>query len=150
MNFGFLASLITFALLISYNIKRYSKRGRNQDSDFWSREARANSVRRKSLDGLNYVRIPLESFPTHLLNEDSTVMECIEIIEALTSRKIVNLTGWSNTDLKLAYGTANITALSQYDQNFTLLVQTLQKWAEALHRANSRPCSSRSRSPRPP
>ena len=132
MNFGFLASLITFALLISYNIKRYSKRGRNQDSDFWSREARANSVRRKSLDGLNYVRIPLESFPTHLLNEDSSVMECIEIIEALTSRKIVNLTGWSNKDLKLEYGTANITQLSEYDQNYTLLARTLQKWADIL------------------
>lgn len=138
MNLGFLASFITFAILISYNIKRQAKRGKNQEADFWSRESRANSVRRKPLDGLNYVKIPLESFPTHLLNEDPSVMECIEVVESLTSQKIVNLTGWSNTELKLEYGTANITALSEYDQNYTLLVRTLQKWADALMEAGYR------------
>ena len=39
-------------------------------------------------------------------------------------------------DLKLEYGTANINDLSQYDQNYTLLVRTLQKWAEALAAAD--------------
>lgn len=132
MKLGFLASFITFAILISYTIKKQARRGKNQEADFWSRESRANSVRRKPLDSLNYVKIPLESFPTHLLNEDSSVMECIEVVESLTSQKIVNLTGWSNTELKLEYGTANITVLSEYDQNYTLLVRTLQKWADAL------------------
>ena len=47
----------------------------------------------------------------------------------------MNFAGLTNTDLKLAYGTANISILSQYDQNFTLLVQTLQKWARTLHEA---------------
>lgn len=132
MKFGFLASFITFAIFISFTIKRQARRDRNLDRDFWAREAQANSVRRKSLDGLHYIKIPLESFPTHLLGDDSTVMECVEIMESLTSRKIVNLTGWSNTDLKLEYGTANITELTEYDQNYTLLVRTLQRWADVL------------------
>ena len=132
MNIGFLASFITFCLIVTHNIKKQARNGRKQEKSFWARESEANSVRRKPLDGLPYIKIPLESFPTHLLNEDSTVMECIEIIEALTSRKIVNLTGWSNTDLKLEYGTANITELSEYDQNYTLLARTLQKWADIL------------------
>ena len=62
-------------------------------------------------NSLRYIKIPLETFPTHLLNDDAAVMECIETIESLTSMKIVNLTGWSNTDLKLEYGTANINDL---------------------------------------
>ena len=127
MNFGFLASFITFSLLVSYTVRKQGKKRRKNDSDFWAREERANSVRRKPLDGLNYIKIPLERFPTHILNEDSTVMECIGIVESLTDKKIVNLTGWTNTDLKLEYGTANITQLSEYDQNYTLLVRTLQK-----------------------
>ena len=136
MNLGFLASFIVLALLVSFNAKRYSKRSKLDEKEFWARETRANSVRRKSLDGLRYIKIPLETFPTHLLNDDAAVMECIETIESLTSMKIVNLTGWSNTDLKLEYGTANINDLSQYDQNYTLLVRTLQKWAEALAAAD--------------
>ncbi len=132
MNIGFLASFITFSLLVSHNIRKQAKKRRKDNDNFWEREARSNSVRRKSLDGLNYVTIPLERFPTHILNENSTVMECIGIVESLTDQKIVNLTGWTNTDLKLEYGTANITPLSEYDQNYTLLVRTLQKWADVL------------------
>lgn len=132
MKIGFLASFITFVLLVSYNIRRYTKSSRRQEKDFWAREAEANAVRRKPLDSLIYIKIPLESFPTHLLNEDAEVLECIEILQSLTSQKIVNLTGWSNTDLKLEYGAANLPALSEYDQNYTLLARTLQKWADKL------------------
>ncbi len=135
MNIGFLASFITFCLLVSYNIKKQARKRKRDEKDFWAREAEANSVRRKPLDGLPYIKIPLERFPTHLLNDSAEVLECIDVIESLTSRKIVNLTGWTNTDLKLEYGAANITELSEYDQNYTLLARTLQKWADALTEA---------------
>ena len=64
--------------------------------------------------------------------------ECKEILRSLSTHKIVNLTGYTNTDLKLSYGTANITCLTEYDQNYTLLVSTLQKWAEALYRGGAK------------
>lgn len=132
MNPAFFASFIALILLITVSIKRQAKRTRQKEEDFWSRERRANAIRRKPLDNLKYVKIPLETFPTHLLNEDPQVLECIDILETLTSRNIVNFTGFSNTDLKLEYGTANIEALTEYDQNYTLLVRTLQKWADLL------------------
>lgn len=132
MNIGFLASFITFSLLVYYNVRKQKKKGRKQEDEFWARESAANSVRRKPLDGLPFIKIPLESFPTHLLNDNPEVLECIDMMEFLSDKKIVNLTGWSNTDLKLEYGTANITALSEYDQNYTLLARTLQKWADLL------------------
>ena len=132
MNLFLLASLIVLVVFISYNIKKQSKARSATEEAFWARERQSNSVRRKSLDNLTYVKIPLETFPTHLMNDNSDVMECIEILESLTSQKIVNLTGWSNTDLKLEYGTANLTLLSEYDQNYTVLVRTLQKWADLL------------------
>lgn len=132
MNFIILASSIIVVVLISIGKRRQKKVSAEQEESFWERERRANSVRRKSLDDLNYITIPLETFPTHILQQDRVVMECIEILESLTSQKIVNFTGYSNTDLKLEYGTANISLLSEYDQNFTVLVRTLQKWADVL------------------
>lgn len=132
MNLAFLASFIAFILIITINIKRQSKSAREIEKNFWEREHESNSVRKKPLDSLNYITIPLEIFPTHILQEDQTVMECIDIMETLTSQKIVNLTGYSNTDLKLEYGTANLTVLTEYDQNYTVLVRTLQKWADIL------------------
>ncbi len=132
MNLVILASLIVFILFLSIRLKRQSKARQENEKNFWERERLANSVRKKPLDNLNYIHIPLETFPTNILQEDEAVLECIDLMESLTSQKIVNLTGYSNTDLKLEYGTANITVLTEYDQNYTLLVRTLQKWADAL------------------
>ena len=104
-----------------------------EQQSFWQKEHSANSVRKKSLEGLNYLSIPLEQLPTKAHSEDSFIMEYIETLSTLSGCKIVNFTGISNTDLKLTYGTANITVLTEYDQNYTILVTTLQKWADKLY-----------------
>lgn len=132
MSFTILASLIIFSLTLRHILKRQSKQEVQSSQSFWERERQSNSVRRKPLDALEYITVPLEQFPTQILRENSTVAECIETLEILSDQKIVNLTGISNTDLKLEYGTANITLLMEYDQNYTLLVRTLQKWADIL------------------
>lgn len=136
MNLLILASLIVFSLTLAYMLKRTKRKEAEAEQSFWERERQANSVRRKSLEHLNYISIPLETLPTSLLRDDPTVAECVELLQNLSGESIVNLTGYSNTDLKLEYGTANITALSEYDQNYTLLVRTLQKWADILLEKN--------------
>lgn len=132
MTLALLASLIIFSLTLKHALKRQSQKQSQVTQSFWERERQSNSVRRKPLDNLEYITIPLDRFPIRLLEDNSTVAECIEILKTLSGLKIVNLTGYSNTDLKLEYGTANITALTEYDQNYTLLVRTLQKWADIL------------------
>ena len=61
------------------------------------------------------------------------VKDCHETLRELSQNPIVNLTGISNTDLKLKYGAPNIELLSQYDQRYTVLARTLQAWAAALY-----------------
>ncbi len=133
MNLTFFATFIIFTSILSMTIKRHNRSEKKQREQFWEREERANQVRRKPLDDLDYVTIPLEELPTAVMAEDPVVRDCLDMLHSLSHEKIVNLAGYTNTDLKLTYGTANITVLSQYDQSFTLLAQTLQKWAEALH-----------------
>lgn len=135
MNLWYLASLFMLIFIISHNIKKQKRQKAQEEESFWAKEARANSVRRKSLDGLHYIRISMEDFPTNLLSDDSAVTECIDILQTLSTQPIVNLTGYTNTDLKLEYGAANLTKLMEYDQNYTLLVRTLQKWADLLMEA---------------
>lgn len=167
----FLSSLISFCLLIFLLNKRHSKMEKSMKDAFWKREEEANHTRRKSLDNLPYITIPLEELPLacHITDDTADIRntndtadvrntgdaadvrnigdtaaneaiseECKEILRSLSTQKIVNLTGYTNTDLKLSYGTANITCLTEYDQNYTLLVSTLQKWAEALYRGGAK------------
>ena len=111
------------------------KRETSAQDDFWAREQAANSTRRKPLDDLDYIRLPLNDFPMNLLQDVPKVDDYKQIIRSLSELPIVNFTGISNTELKLRYGAPNITLLTSYDQNYTLLVRTLQQWAEALYGA---------------
>lgn len=128
----FLSSLIVFCILIAYENRKHRKMQEKFEKDFWERESLANSTRKKSLEHLAYITIPFSSLPTKTMKDDEKVTEYLTLLSDLATQKIVNLTGFTNTDLKLEYGAANITYLSEYDQNYTLLARTLQSWAEAL------------------
>lgn len=133
MKLPVLASFIILLAIISRLIKKSSRSMEAEQQSFWSKERESNNVRKKSLDTLNYVTIPFDKLPCQVHSDHDMVNECLSTLHTLAERKIVNLTGFTNTELKLTYGTANITALTEYDQNFTVLVTTLQKWAETLY-----------------
>ena len=134
MNLLFLASFILFLIWFTIRMHVQKKKEKNFNADFWERESQANTVRRKSLDNLNYITIPLSDLPIDR-SASEEIHDCIRTIQELSEKKIVNLNGISNTDLKLTYGAPNLTLLSEYDENFTLLISTLQKWATLLYDA---------------
>ena len=133
MKFPFLATFILFIVLFNIRIRLVSRKEEQKEEKFWDRELRSNSVRKKSLDTLEYVHLPYDLLPFGTAGDDENLKEIEDELTALKDLKIVNLTGITNTDLKLEYGTANITALTEYDQNYTSLVIALQKWGDALY-----------------
>ena len=135
MNLVFFASVATLSIAIAVNIRKNKKDQAAIEQDFWAREREANSTRRKSLDDLDYIKLPVETFPMTLLEDVPKVEDYKQIILTLKDLPIVNFTGISNTELKLRYGAPNIDLLTQYDQNYTLLVRTLQQWAQLLYDA---------------
>lgn len=133
MKFPFFASFIVFCLWLGYEIHKSRNKAEQDSYDFWEKEAQANNTRKKSLDNLDYIKIPFDSLPTTVCGEDPVIMEYWETLKVLSENPIVNFTGISNTDLKLMYGAPNIDLLSRYDQNYTILVRTLQKLAQTLY-----------------
>lgn len=133
MNFLIIASTLILAVAIGRTISKHQKNADNIQQAFLEREREANNTRRKPLDDLPYIKLPMEIFPMTLLQDNPRVAECQQIILSLKDQPIVNFTGFSNTDLKLRYGAPNITHLTTYDQNYTVLVRTLQQWAQALY-----------------
>lgn len=135
MKMPFFASFIIFIVWLTYELSKSRRHAEKHKKTFWEKEAEANSTRRKSLDDLNYITIPFDSLPMDVMKEDGKVAEYHQTLRSLTDSPIVNFTGISNTDLKLRYGAPNIDLLMRYDQNYTTLACTLQKWAETLYNA---------------
>jgi tetratricopeptide (TPR) repeat protein len=115
------------------NIRRSNRRIKKNREDFWAREIKANSVRRKPLDNVDFISVPYDELPMNIETDDDIVKECIDQINSLKDEPIANFTGITNTDLKLEYGAPNITTLSKADTNFTLLVRSLGNLGERLH-----------------
>ncbi len=124
---GCLILVLIFIIWLRYELKKSSH---NEDA-FWETEAKANKTRKKPLDSLYYITIPTDSLP-FFYDFDKKLDKIQEKILELSSKKIVNLSGITNTQLKLEYGAANLDTLTEYDENFTELTRTLYEWATCL------------------
>lgn len=122
----FIILIIIFQLLMKKNSKKTDKR----NADFFDKVSRANSTRKKDISGLDYITIPDSIL--NMTSDIPDVEKALEKLKAFSSLKLLNLTGYSNTDLKLEYGVANLTTLSQYDDNCTRMLRCIVNLASAL------------------
>lgn len=123
--------VMIFVVVVSYKRHKADRERDKTERDFWDRENTANATRKQDISNLDYVDFTSVTLPFALFSDD-LLKQCEEQVLKLKDEKILNLTGISNTDLKLAYGAANLPLLTQYDQNFTLLVRTLNTWGHRL------------------
>lgn len=120
-----------FIAVVSYKRFKANRENQNAEERFWQRERDANNTRKQDISQLDYVDFSGVTLPFAQF-EDTLLKECEQQVLNLKDKKILNLTGISNTDLKMTYGAANLPLLTQYDQNFTLLVRTLNTWGKRL------------------
>jgi hypothetical protein len=124
--------VLIFILWLQYEIRKNTKQTQKSSNLFWEKEREANHTRRKDISSLNYLTLSLDTLPMED-HEDDTINSYRDIIIELSGKKIINLSGFTNTELKYQYGAANFSLLSEYDNNYTVLVSILHKWAERLY-----------------
>ena len=124
---------IILLIILQFAIKKSTRNHKTRNEEFLDREAKANQVRRKDISNLNYISIP-DNLPLinsgnetfdRLMSQDSRMKRAYDTLQSLKDKKILNLTGISNTDLKLSYGVANLNDLTEYDDNFTTLAKSI-------------------------
>lgn len=126
--------MINFIWITILHLKknRASQIEEGRSKEFWNRERKANDVRKKDISNLAYITIPLDFLPIKE-SADEQLTEIYQVIRSLADKKIVNLNHLSNTELKLQYGVSNLDKLSEYDNNYIILVQTIAKWGRYLY-----------------
>jgi hypothetical protein len=132
-----LPSILILVWVLNHNIKKNGKQTKESVSAYLAREDAANSTRRKDISTLDYIVIPLDTFPFDItLNDEkkqSKITDYKKELEALSQTKMLNLMGISNTELKEQYGIANLELLSSYDQNYSRYIRTLHLFAECIY-----------------
>lgn len=122
---------IIFAILsltLMHRIHYVKRQEAKHNSNFWQKESYADNTRKQDIAQLNYIYIPIETLPFGV-DSSKDVISLEDTIRRLDSTKILNLNQYTNTELKMQYGAANLTFLWECDERYTILVRTLYQWA---------------------
>lgn len=127
-----LGILLTFFLIIKFADRKSQMELKAKNDAFWQREQQANATRKVDISGLDYLHIPYEELP-FMDTKEERLLRFQNTLKSLENKSILKLSDYTNTDLKLLYGTANINFLSQCDTNFMTLIKTLYEWGLELY-----------------
>lgn len=135
LNTIFFFIMFSLCLLVARSVIMSRNSDNNDSKKLWEREAEANSVRKQDISKLNYILLPIDKLPMQSLL-DIGEHKLYDELSAFASIKALNLSAYTNTELKLLYGPANLEELSRYDDNFTSLIRLLHKAGTLLSNAN--------------
>lgn len=124
--------ILIFAIWLNIQLR---KKKPSSDEDYYQRESKANLSRSRDITALDYISLDLTKLPLED-KEDSTLNSYRDSVVKLADKKLINLAGKTNTDLKEAYGIANLNFLIEYENNYITLVAMLYKWAQRLYDAS--------------
>lgn len=128
-------SFLALCFVVSRNVSRFKKTHGQGRENLLERESEANSVRKADISSLPYIRIPLDTLPLTALSACGHA-ELADKLCTLSEKKILNLSMYTNTDLKLMYGPANLDILSACDDAYADLILLLNKIGKLLIDAN--------------
>lgn len=130
---------IIILIVIQLYLKKSTRSGSERSKKYWEREQKANSTRKQDISSLNYIKWD-DALPAidnnltlaDILNNSPEVLKAYNNIQTLKTEPMLNLSEYSNTDLKLKYGVANLDTLTQYEDNYTSFIKSLSELGHIL------------------
>lgn len=122
----FFVAFVLFLIVFNFYQRKGTHRQQELVEQFWERERHANSTRKQDISNLEYIKIPAGLIPGGLHTEAE------EKLLALIDRPMIDLTEFSNTDLKLKYGVANLNTLGDAETDYITALQQLPVYAKEL------------------
>ena len=132
MHIPIFGLIMIFVLWLTYELKKRTRLTKQDTEDFWEKERRSGFVPRQNTDDIRFINIDESALPTDCLS-GSPLDEAVRGILSLKDVPVADLSEFTNTELKLKYGTANFTKLSEADTHFTSLAQNLGKCISLLY-----------------
>ena len=129
--FPFLTIFLVFVISLAVRFAYLEKKRKDKEEAFWEKEEAANHVPATDLSKLSYIHIPIEEFPIGRYDDDE-IAGIEDGLLALSKKRIINITGMTNTEVKLAYGTDNLEVLSEMEDAYNELTVLLVDYAKSL------------------
>lgn len=137
MNFGWLPSLGLYIIglgFIGFSFKSYlsktSPSTREKLDALLAEEHEAQFARLVKLPNEFFIQVDISLYPKI---EDKDCMEYYQTLVRYASRKMVNLQGKTNLELKQTYGAQTLEAISDYERNYYEFLSSAIGYAQILY-----------------
>ena len=112
----FLIFFIVFIIWFRVKIRKNDSEIASRNDAFWAREEQANFARAHDISTLNYLSVSEDALPflTSKTFSDEKEADLEERVRETSRRKMLNLSAYSNTDLKEQYQIVTRTSYSLY------------------------------------
>ena len=131
MAFPFLTIFIAFVIALAIRFAYLDKKQNKKIEGFWSLEEAAKHAPPKDLNTLPYIKVPIDSFPFGEWDDDE-IISLEDSLSEVAGKRILNLTGITNTELRIEYGYDNLDVMSEIGENFNKLIVLLTDYGKAL------------------
>ena len=123
--------VLIFVFWLGYELRKSNRKSSSSSEAFWQQEHDAFLTPRKSIEDVAFVTVPAEVIPDEILDADTDILREINLLSdrmrSLADCQIADLSGYTNTELRLKYGAPNFTMLSNADNCFSDLTVTVSK-----------------------
>lgn len=130
----YIVCFLIFCAWRFYEQRKSERLDKKASDEFWAREEEANHTRKKDISHLPLLEVKESEIPM-TDSTDESILYYIDHIREIIKMPMIDLSEYSNTDLKLAYGVANFNTLSEYDENYNTFLLTLSNLARSYSRA---------------
>lgn len=127
----FLICFIVFAIWLRVKMKRGNS-GKEELDAFLERENQANFARKQDISHLDYLSVNPDDLP-FVDSDDPKEVSLQNEVKKSGERKMIDLSAYTNTDLKEKYGPANLEELSDCDQSYLLFTRNLSLWGTYVY-----------------
>ena len=126
-----LTMFLAFIGVLTYRLHKARNNHSQRLEEFWEKERQADLAPTKDLSHITYITIPLEKFPLHF-SDDPEIDMIEEELEQLSGKRLLNLNGKTNTELKLEYGAQNLEIMQEIGDDFSRMTMLLTDYAKGL------------------
>ena len=131
--FTYLVCFFIFCLWLRYEQNKSKKSEQKATDDFWATEYEANHTRNKDYSDLPILHVKESEIPV-AESAGEAVQYNISRVLQIIKNPMADLSEYSNTELKLAYGVGNFKLLSEYDENFNQFLTSLTNLARSYEK----------------
>lgn len=137
-NIPFPSLFVCFLIFIAwmhYEKRKASREEKRRSDEFWQREEKANHSRNKDISDLPFFQADTDKIPMPQTNSEN-ISHYQKQVLSTAKLPMMNLSQYTNTDLKLAYGVGNFKTLSDYDENFNHFLMNMSNLGKAYREAD--------------